>query len=447
MHLNKEDIIKYQKEVLRMAQDIKNKRTISNNQDDDSKTDPIVTALLLGEDGNTITSYRSEMIEGDHAEYNLFMNKLGGENHSGDVLFVSLEPCSHDSRLSTISCSELIVKSHIKKVYMGTFDPDPLVKGEGYTYLVCNGVDVELFEEQFQKELIDINKEFFASKIISDDDFRRFYRDVCKNEIDAEAMTLYLMTSSSDTKEKIIGLPFDALLEHVKQYYNDLLNKTNEMDIYEQFYKDVSKKHYVYPCIANSKRVVECETGFKLAFFKNPNRFYRGTSIRIIDKSSKIEQSPIVCSGSNLLSALKAIDIVVGLSKKNESGDDVKDQLFKRVLREMIINAVCHKSYNSFAPVIIVLRKDCIEIENPIDKEKVDIKALNNFSMPTNPINGSLADIAIDVGAMEGSGKGSDDLKKYMKLFKSDNLGINKKKPYVIISDIMVVTLPYPKLK
>lgn len=437
MYLNKENVIKYQKEILKIVKGIKNKRASSKNQDDDSKTDPIVAALLLNEDGKTITSYRSEMLEGDHAEYNLFMNKLGGENHSNDILFVSLEPCSHDSRISTISCSELIVKSHIKKVYMGTFDPDPLVKGEGYTYLICNGVDVELFEEPFQKELIDINKDFFKSKIIGGDDFRRFYRDVCKNEIDKEAMAFYLMATSLDTKEKIINQPFDVLLKQIKQYNIDL-------QVFNQFYNDVLKKHYVYPSVINSKRTVECEIGFKLAFYKNPNRFYRGTSIRIIDKSLKLEQPPMVCAESNILSALKAIDIVIGLSKKYESGNDKKDQLFKQVLREMIINAVCHKSYNSFAPVIVVLRNNCIEIENPVDKEKVDIDALNEFSMPTNPTNGSLADIAIEVGAMEGSGKGSDDLKKYLQLFSHNGTDISNKKPYRIISDIMIVKIPYP---
>lgn len=446
MDISKEKLITYQREVVRMVKEIKEKRGSTKNADDNSKTDPIVAALLVSPNGNIIKSYRSEAIEGDHAEYNLFLRKLGGEDHSDDVLFVSLEPCSHDSRITTISCSELIVSAHIKKVYMGTFDPDKLVKGEGYTHLIDKGVEVELFEENFQKELIDLNKEFFISKTCSDDTFRRFLRDICKADLDFDAVVFYLMALDYRAQNKsLVGLTYESLKQLISEFRDNKLKDKSEMDIYKEFYDVVKTKRYVYESIINSKRVMEGDVGFKLAFYKNPNRFYKGTCIKIINKSTKREQPPITYDKSNLISSFEAIDTVIEKTKQFSSENSKKNELFFKLIREMTLNAVCHKSYDSYSPVIITLEKKCIKFQNPIVKSKIDVDALNRFSMPTNPINGSLTDIAIDIGAMEGSGKGSDDLKKYMRFFEKP--AKTEKNLYSLTSDILIVKIPYPNVK
>lgn len=445
MKISREDSIKYQREVVRMVREIKEKMGSTKNADDDSKTDPVVAALLVSSDGKTIRSYRSELFEGDHAEYNLFMHKLAGENHSDDILFVSLEPCSHDSRITTISCCELINNAHIKQVYMGTFDPDKLVKGEGYTYLIEKGIEVELFDEEFQKELIDINKDFFISKTLTDDSFRRFNRDICKTEIDINSVLLYLMALDyKDQGRSLVGLSYESLKFEINEFRKNNLKNKKDIDIFEYFYTLVLKKRYVYESIINSKRVIESDIGFKLAFYKNPNHFYRGTCIRILDKSSSHEKKPLIFAESNLISSFMAIDKLYDMTKQFLSEDTKKNDLFKSLIREMTLNAVCHKSYSSYSPVIITLDKKCIKFQNPIAKDKIDLKALNDYSMPTNPINGSLADIAIEIGAMEGSGKGSDDLKKYIRLLgeKKNNL----KAVYTLISDILIVSIPYPNI-
>ena len=149
------DVLEKQKKVVDKIKELRKSMEGSHDIDNKEKINPLVVALLVSPDNEEIFSYRSECFDGDHAEYNLFMNKLKGTNHSNDILFVSLEPCNHDSRINTISCSELIVKSNVKKVYMGTFDPDILVRGNGYAYLKEHGVEVELFDEKYQvKEVL-----------------------------------------------------------------------------------------------------------------------------------------------------------------------------------------------------------------------------------------------------------------------------------------------------
>ena len=155
----------YQRKVVEKVKELKLKMDGNSDSDNPEKISPIVVALLVSPDGNEKMSYRSECLEGDHAEYNLFINKLIGENHSRDTLYVSLEPCNYDSRLNTISCSELIVKSGIKKVFIGSFDPDIIVRGNGYAFLKENNIDVQLFKEEYQKELIDSNWPFFSDKL------------------------------------------------------------------------------------------------------------------------------------------------------------------------------------------------------------------------------------------------------------------------------------------
>ena len=124
----------YQKIVVDLVKDLKAKG-YDHDSDHPERVNPIVVALLVSPNGEIIQSYRSEAIEGDHAEYNLFMNKMLGENHEDDTLYVSLETCNHDSRLNTKSCSEIVASAKMKKVYIGCFDPDILVKGNGYAYL------------------------------------------------------------------------------------------------------------------------------------------------------------------------------------------------------------------------------------------------------------------------------------------------------------------------
>ncbi|MCA1054488.1 bifunctional diaminohydroxyphosphoribosylaminopyrimidine deaminase/5-amino-6-(5-phosphoribosylamino)uracil reductase RibD [Rossellomorea aquimaris] len=90
-----------------------------------------------------------------HAEVHAI--EAAGEKAAGADIYVTLEPCSHHGR--TPPCSQLIISSGIKRVFIATTDPNPLVSGSGIEQLRKAGIDVHLGE--CQEEALELNKFFF----------------------------------------------------------------------------------------------------------------------------------------------------------------------------------------------------------------------------------------------------------------------------------------------
>ena len=58
------------------------------------------------------------------------------------VLYINLEPCCHYGNAPP--CVNSIIKAKIKKVVIGTVDPNPLVSGKGIELLLAAGIEVKL---------------------------------------------------------------------------------------------------------------------------------------------------------------------------------------------------------------------------------------------------------------------------------------------------------------
>ncbi|WP_371926676.1 bifunctional diaminohydroxyphosphoribosylaminopyrimidine deaminase/5-amino-6-(5-phosphoribosylamino)uracil reductase RibD [Desulfuromonas sp. KJ2020] len=73
-----------------------------------------------------------------HAEINAL--RQAGEQATDANLYVTLEPCSHHGR--TGPCAEAILAAGVRRVFVGTKDPNPRVSGRGVALLSDNGVEV-----------------------------------------------------------------------------------------------------------------------------------------------------------------------------------------------------------------------------------------------------------------------------------------------------------------
>ena len=91
----------------------------------------------------------------EHAEINA-LNQIGHKAENCK-LYVTLEPCSHHGK--TPPCINAIIKSGIKKVYVATLDPNPLVSGSGVKLMKENGIDVEI--GLLENNAIEVNRGFF----------------------------------------------------------------------------------------------------------------------------------------------------------------------------------------------------------------------------------------------------------------------------------------------
>lgn len=99
---------------------------------------PLVGAVLV-KDGRIIGRGWHARCGGLHAERSALADCR--EDPAGAVLYVTLEPCCHTGRQPP--CTEAILAAGIRRVVVGSLDPNPLVAGKGVEILQAHGVEVE----------------------------------------------------------------------------------------------------------------------------------------------------------------------------------------------------------------------------------------------------------------------------------------------------------------
>jgi len=115
---------------------------------------PVVGAVLVKE--NQIVGMGAHLKAGEaHAEVHAI--QMAGIKAKGATLYVTLEPCSHFGK--TPPCSDLVIRTGIKKVFVATTDPNPQVAGTGIERIRKAGIEVHL--GLLQEEARELNKVFF----------------------------------------------------------------------------------------------------------------------------------------------------------------------------------------------------------------------------------------------------------------------------------------------
>lgn len=104
---------------------------------------PLVGCVIV-KNGQIIGQGYHREFGGAHAEINAL--QVAGKNAQNAEMYVTLEPCCHFGK--TPPCTEAILKSGIKKVYIAMQDPNPLVAGKGIEILCQNGIEVEVGLEE-----------------------------------------------------------------------------------------------------------------------------------------------------------------------------------------------------------------------------------------------------------------------------------------------------------
>ena len=118
---------------------------------------PMVGCVLVVEDKIIGEGYHERYGEA-HAEVNAINNVSNQNLLKNATLYVSLEPCSHTGK--TPPCCDLLIQKGIKKVIVGTKDPNPLVGGKGIEKLKNSGIEVS--EGILKDQCLELNKRFFT---------------------------------------------------------------------------------------------------------------------------------------------------------------------------------------------------------------------------------------------------------------------------------------------
>ena len=115
---------------------------------------PMVGAVIV-KDGRIIGEGYHKKCGELHAERNAIASLT--ESAEGATIYVTLEPCCHYGK--TPPCTEAIIEQKIKKVVIGSRDPNPKVAGKGVQILRESGITV--VQDFMQEECDRLNPMFF----------------------------------------------------------------------------------------------------------------------------------------------------------------------------------------------------------------------------------------------------------------------------------------------
>jgi diaminohydroxyphosphoribosylaminopyrimidine deaminase/5-amino-6-(5-phosphoribosylamino)uracil reductase len=99
---------------------------------------PCVGAVVLDSKGRVAGEGLHRFAGIKHAE--ILALEQAGEKARGGVLYINLEPCSHQGR--TAPCADAVIAAGVRRVVACMQDPNPLVAGKGFERLRNAGISV-----------------------------------------------------------------------------------------------------------------------------------------------------------------------------------------------------------------------------------------------------------------------------------------------------------------
>ncbi|MCM3003106.1 bifunctional diaminohydroxyphosphoribosylaminopyrimidine deaminase/5-amino-6-(5-phosphoribosylamino)uracil reductase RibD [Priestia koreensis] len=115
---------------------------------------PVVGAVVV-QDGQVVGMGAHLKAGQPHAE--VYALEMAGEKAEDATLYVTLEPCAHHGK--TPPCADLVIHRGIKKVFIASTDPNPLVAGKGIKRMKDAGIEVEV--GLLKEEADELNQVFF----------------------------------------------------------------------------------------------------------------------------------------------------------------------------------------------------------------------------------------------------------------------------------------------
>lgn len=112
---------------------------------------PLVGAVLV-KNGRVIATGYHKKAGSLHAE--VIAIKKAGKKAKGASLYINLEPCCYYGK--TPPCTDSIIKSGIKKVFIATKDPNPLVNGKSIRVLQKHGIKTQTGISSKKAELVNL---------------------------------------------------------------------------------------------------------------------------------------------------------------------------------------------------------------------------------------------------------------------------------------------------
>lgn len=344
------------------------------------RTDPMVGAIIATADGEVLAkAHRGELREGEHCEFTLIERKLVSENLKGCVLYVTLEPCTDESRnqnknsLKSIKrgCSTHIGKARLSKVYVGVEDPNPKIAGTGILGIRDKGIEVEMFPAELQeiiwKDNAKFKKEKEAEALKANLEQKKPTKDVLLSPVSGSTIK-----SFSDT----------AILQFIEESSASFKYPSPEFNEWAHEFGFLEK---------DEKTGVLKPTGLGIMIFgKTPETPFPQTVFKVEINYGKGQpevrdfKGPLVTLLPTVLDYVKDKGLKLTMDKSSGKRKEVTDFPFE-VLLEAVANAVIHRDYTiEGATNYLYIDPDKIIVRSPgAPTYPLTVKDLEDFDAPS----------------------------------------------------------------
>lgn len=130
-----------------------------SKHEDDAKPHPYVGAVAVCDGKIVASACRGDEAPGEHAEFTLLEKKFSKGVLAGSTIFTTLEPCTTRNH-PKVPCADRLIERKVRRVVIGTLDPDQTITGQGVLRLRKAGIEVELFPPRLMAELEELNRAF-----------------------------------------------------------------------------------------------------------------------------------------------------------------------------------------------------------------------------------------------------------------------------------------------
>jgi len=177
-----------------------------------------------------------------HAEVHALMS--AGDAARGADMYVTLEPCNHTGR--TPPCKHAIIHAGIRRVVIGTLDPNPKVTGGGTEFLRDAGIEVETecLREECRLLIAPFTKHSYLVKKASD--LPRILKEA------------FYIASTGRPGPVLIDVPLDVQVEEFDFKYPESLDIRGYKPTYKGHPAQITK---IAEAVAKAKYPIICAGG------------------------------------------------------------------------------------------------------------------------------------------------------------------------------------------